>query len=254
MRQRYIIDCSVQSMMLLSLHTSSLYTSNYFIMNPFTQKVRNIGPICIGPWGFFSLLDKTSDGKYGWVVLKHDIETPHDRNGRFYIASSLHRPWTKTTPPYGRIPPPRMQIFLNNTIWWLDLNEDHEEFPKYGYSIYSFDLLRNRWAFSFVPLLDIRSMTLAIYKEQLVFIINRGPITVWSIEEVQDFDFGELHMQWSYHCFEDEWGFKWTCLQTISANINATCAGYLPFSFVNEKVFMCDYGRVAMILYDLLTN
>ena len=80
--------------------------------------------------GFFSLLDKTSDGKYGWVVLKHDIETPHDGNGRFYIASSLHRPWTKTTPPYGRIPLPTMQIFLNNTIWWLNLNEDHEEFHK----------------------------------------------------------------------------------------------------------------------------
>ena len=95
---------------------------------------------------------------------------------------------------------------------------------------------------SFVPLPHICSMTLAIYKEQLVVIINRGPITVWSIEEVHYFNFGELHTEWSYHCFEDEWGFKWTCLQTISANINATCAGYLPFNFVNAKVFMCDYG------------
>ena len=60
--------------------------------------------------GFFSLMDKTSDGKYGWVVLKHDIETPHDCNGIFYIGSSLQRPWNKTTPPYGRIPPPIMQI------------------------------------------------------------------------------------------------------------------------------------------------
>ena len=68
---RYKIQCTVGSMIVFSVPQSSLNSNNYFIITHFTKTSRNLGPLTIGEWGFFSLLEKFNPQKYDWVVLTH---------------------------------------------------------------------------------------------------------------------------------------------------------------------------------------
>jgi len=60
------------------------------MMNLFTKAFKNIRSIWVGYWGFFSMLEKVSEIKYDWVVLKHIYKR---MQSRFYIWINLDRVW-----------------------------------------------------------------------------------------------------------------------------------------------------------------
>jgi hypothetical protein len=90
----YIIECTVRSMMLLSLPKTCSLTKNYFVMNPFMKSFKNIGSIWVGDWGFFTLLENVSARKYEWVVLKHIL---NNMQSNYFICSILDRVWRVQT-------------------------------------------------------------------------------------------------------------------------------------------------------------
>jgi hypothetical protein len=247
----YTIECTVRSMILLSLPTRCSLTKNYFVMNPFTKSFKNIGSIWVGDSGFFTLLENVSARKYEWVVLKH---ISNNMQSKYFICSSLDRVWRSTNIPYGGTTPPKEAVVYKSKIYWLYLDKDYEDYPYYGYTIYWMDVLNNQWGFSFVPIPDIRCMSLALYNNQLICLINDGSTSVWSIEEVDNFIFGEPSIERSLECFEDDWGFKWNLLQHLSTDINIKCPGYLPFRTVDEIVLMCKNNEVPLMFYDLMTG
>jgi len=93
-------------------------------------------------------------------------------------------------------------------------------------------------------------MSLGIYNDQLISIINNGTNSVWTINKVPSFYFGQRSNNWTIHCFEDIWGFKWTMLQNISADINTKCRCYLPFRYVNGIPLMCKSPRAPYLIYN----
>ena len=78
-------------------------------------------------------------------------------------------------------------MFYKIKFFWLYLDTEYEDYPRYGYTIYWFDVIKNEWGFSFVPITEIRCMSLAICKNQLICLINDGSTFVWSIEEIDNF-------------------------------------------------------------------
>ena len=64
---------------------------------------------------------------------------------------------------------------------------------------------------------------------QLICLVNDGSISVWSIEELDHFQFVQPCVQRRIDYFEDDWGFRWKLLEEISTCINRKCLGYLPF-------------------------
>ena len=79
-----------------------------------------------------------------------------------------------------------------------------------------------------MPITNIRCMSLALYNNQLVCLINDGSSSVWSIEEIENFDFFTPCLEGRLDYFEDDWGFKWNLFPDISIDINIKIHGYLP--------------------------
>ena len=220
-------------------------------MNPFTKDLKNIGRIRIGDRGFFSLLENVSSNKYDWVVLKHI----YDRiQSKFYVYSSLHRVWRRADLPFGGTSPPQNGVFYRSKLFWLYLDTEYEDYPRYGYTIYWFDVIKNDWGFSFVPITDIRCMSLAVCKNELICLINDGSTSVWSIEEIDNFQFGHPCIERRTDYFEDDWGFRWKLLEEMSMDINMKCPGYLPLRTVQGVVLMCKCSEVPFVLYDMMAS
>lgn len=156
---RYKVECIVGPMVVLSLPIECSQTHNYFVTSPFTKTFKNIGPIWIGDSGFFSLLENVSSEKYDWIVLKHIY---NGMQSKFYVCSSLHRVWKRDVVPYGGTSPPKNVVFYKSKLFWLSLYKEYEDYTQYGYTIYWFDVIKNEWGFSFVPINDIHYMLLAI--------------------------------------------------------------------------------------------
>ena len=171
---------------MLSAPTRRCHTNNYYVLNPFTKEFKHLGSLWVGDCGFFSLLQNMSAKKYDWVALKH-VYTGMQSD--YFICSSIFKCWRRTTIPSGGTTPPKEAVFYKSKMFWLYLDKEYEEYPKYGYTIYWLDVLRNVWGFSFVPITDIRCMSLALYNNQLVCLVNDGSTSVWSIEEIENFDF-----------------------------------------------------------------
>ena len=182
--RRYIIKSIVGSMIILSLTTKCSYCNNYFVINPFTKTFTYIGSIWVGEMGSFSLLENVSSWRYGWVVVKHFYLT---MQSMFYTCSSLDTVWMRKIITYGSLPSPRDVVFCKSKMYWLYLDIDYDECPKYGYTIYSLDILNNQWEFTFVPINDIRCMALASYNNQFLCIINIDSTSILCIEELENF-------------------------------------------------------------------
>ena len=82
---------------------------------------------------------------------------------KFYVCSSLDRVWQRAVVPFGGTSPPKNVVFYKSKLFWLYLNKEYENYLRYGYTIHWFDVIKNEWGFSFVPIIDIRYMSLAIY-------------------------------------------------------------------------------------------
>jgi hypothetical protein len=176
-------------MILISSPTKCSHCNNYFVMNPFTKAFKNIGCISVGDWGFFSLLEKVSANKYDWIFLKHVYKR---MQSKFYICNNFDRVWRRKKLPYGGTTPPKDAGFYKSKLFWLYLDKDYKDYPRYGYTIYWLDVCKNEWGFSFVPITNIRCMSLELYNNQLICLINDGSTFVWSIEEVENFQFGQV--------------------------------------------------------------
>ena len=128
----YRVECIVGPMVVLSLPTECSQTHNSFVMNPFTKAFKNMGPIWIGEWGFFSLLENVSSGKYDCVVLK----CMYDRmQSKFYVCSSIDRVWKSVDLPFGGTSTPKNGAFYKSKLFWLYVDKDYEYCPQYGYTI-----------------------------------------------------------------------------------------------------------------------
>lgn len=112
----------------------------------------------------------------------------------------------------------------------------------------------NNWGYSFVPIVDIQCMSLGLYKNQLVCVINNGSTYVWSLEKVENFEFGRLLKEQSLEYLEDDRGDSWSLLQFVSLDINTKFSGYIPLHIVGEKVLMLNWSGVQLKLYDLLSG
>ena len=86
--------------------------------------------------------------------------------------------------------PPKNVVFYKSKLFWLYLDKEYEDYPRYRYTIYWFDVIKNDWGFSFVPISDIRCMSLEIYMNQLICLVIYRSTSVWSIEELDHFQFG----------------------------------------------------------------
>jgi hypothetical protein len=247
----YTIECTIRCMILFSSPTGCSLAKNYFVMNPFTKSFKNLGSIWVGDGGFFTLLENISARKYEWVVLKH---ISRKNQSKYFICSSLENVWRRTTIPYAGTTPPKEAVVYKSKIYWLYLDTDYDDYPRYGYTIYWLDISKNQWGFSFVPITDIRCMSLSLYNNQLICIINDGSTSVWCIEEVDNFQFGQPCIEQSLDYFEDDWGFKWSLLKHLSTDINQKCPGYLPFRTVGGIVLMCNNSKLPVMFYDLMTG
>ena len=189
--------------------------------------------------------------KYDWVALKH-VYTGMESN--YFICSSIFKCWRRKTIPSGGTTPPKEVVFYKSKMFLLYLDKDYEEYPKYGYTIYWLDVLSNICGFSFVPITHIRCMPLALYNNQLNFLINDGSTSVWALEEIENFQFFPRCLEQQLDYFEDDWGFKWILLHDISADINIKCHGYLPLRSLHQLVLMCNLAELHFILYDLMID
>lgn len=148
----YRIEFTFGSTILFSVPQKYLYSTNYFIVNPFTRMFRNIGFLRLGERGFFSFLEKCTSQKYEWVLLKHVLK---HMDSHFLICSSVDMVWKRTKLPYGGMAPPKESIFYKGKFCWLYSDQDYDDYPTYGYTVYWLDLKRNDWGFSFVPISDL---------------------------------------------------------------------------------------------------
>ena len=81
-------------------------------------------------------------------------------------------------------------------------------------------------------------MSLEICKNQLICLIDDGSTFVWSIEKIDNFQFGQSCIERRIDYFEDDWGFQWKLLEEMSIDINIKCPGYLPFRTGQGVVIM----------------
>ena len=155
-----------------------------------------------------------------------------------FMFTSLDRVWQRADLPFGGTSPPQNGVFYRSKLFWLYLDTEYEDYPRYGYTIYWFDVIKNDWGFSFFLITDIRCMSLAVCKNQLICLVNDGSTSVWSIEEIDNFQFGHSCIEQRTDSFEDDWGFIWKLLEEIFTNINSKCPSYLPFRTVQGVVLM----------------
>ena len=129
-------------------------------MNPFTKALKNIGRIKIGYWGLFSLLKKVSSIKHDWVVLKHMY---YRMQSKFYVYSNIDRVWKRVDLSFGGTSPPKNGVYYKSKLFWLYLDKEYDDYPRYGYKIYWFNVIKNEWGFSFVKITDILSLTYDVF-------------------------------------------------------------------------------------------
>jgi len=86
------------------------------------------------------------------------------------------------------------------------------------------DLNTNKWGYSFLPIIDIQCMTLGLYKNQLVCVVNNGLVSFWSLEEIENFEFGGGLKERSIEYFEDDWWYRWSLLKQIFVDIHKKCS------------------------------
>jgi len=112
-------------------------------------------------------------------------------DSHFLICSSFENVWKRRELPYGGVTPPKETIFFKEKFYWVYLDRDYEYYPTYGYTIYWLELNINNWGYLFIPIVDIQCyMSLGLYKNQLVCVVNNGHTFVWSLEEIENFQFG----------------------------------------------------------------
>jgi hypothetical protein len=85
----------------------------------------------------------------------------------FCICIRIDRVWRRIQIPYGDTTPPKEVVFYKRKNYWLYLEKYYEDYPTYGYIIYWLDVFKNQWGFSFIPITDIRCISLALYKNDL---------------------------------------------------------------------------------------
>lgn len=149
-------------MVFLSLPTKWSHSHNYFVMNPFTNEFKNIGPIRIGDWGLFLLFENLSSSKYEWVVQKHMYDK---MQSKIYVFSSLHKVSERVDLLFGVTSTPKNVVFCKSNLFSLYMDKEYEKYPWHGYTIYWLRVIKNEWDFSFVRISDIRCIILAIYMD-----------------------------------------------------------------------------------------
>ena len=97
------------------------------------------------------------------------------------------------------------------------------------------------------------SMCLNVHQNQLLFLVNDGRTTIWSITEMIDLRIGasaveEVHGFWIFGRY-----LRWTLLEVMTLHINTRCPRYHPFRVVGSFISMCRYGQIPYIYYDLNT-
>lgn len=97
-------------------------------------------------------------------------------------------------------------------------------------------------------------MSLAIYMNQLICLVNDGSTSVWSIEELDHFQFGQSSFERRIDYFEDDSGFRWKLLEEISTDINSKFPRYLVFRIVHGLILMWNSSEVPFLLYDMLNH
>ena len=91
-------------------------------------------------------------------------------------------------------------------------------------------------------------MSLAICKNQLICLINDGSTSVWSIEEIDNFQLGHPCVEQRVDYFKDDWGFRWKLLEEMSTDINIKCL--VIFHFKQSKVwFLCANAMKFLSYY-----
>ena len=89
---------------------------------------------------------------------------------------------------------------------------------------------------------------------KLICLINNGSTFVWSIEELDHFQFGQPCVERRIDYFEYDWGFRWKLLEEISTDINSKCPSYLLFRAVHGLFLMCNCSEVPFLLYGMMTS
>jgi hypothetical protein len=161
---------------------------NYVVINPFTKSLKDIGSIWVGYNGLFTLFDHVNVRKYEWDVLK---QICRKQKSNCFMCGSIDNVWRRKTIPYGGTTPPKEAVVYKSKMCWLYLDKDYDDYSRYGYTIYWLVVLNNQWGFSFGPITDIPCMSLELYNNQLICLINAGSTSIWSIEELDNFQFGK---------------------------------------------------------------
>jgi hypothetical protein len=82
--------------------TGCSLAKKYFVINPFTKSLKDIGSIWVGYEGLFTLLEHVNVRKYEWDVLKHICRK---QKSNYFICSSIDNIWRRKTIPYGGTTP-----------------------------------------------------------------------------------------------------------------------------------------------------
>ena len=87
--ERYIVECTLKSMILLSLPTGWHNCKKYFAMNHFTNEFNFLGTISLGENGFMRLLTSVSNCDYEWFIVKNEYKNIVNT---FFMETCIDRP------------------------------------------------------------------------------------------------------------------------------------------------------------------
>lgn len=169
LQSRYIIECTIGSLILFRLPANYLSSKNYFVVNAFTKIFRNLGFLHLVEQEFFCVFNKIFPLKYVWVLIKH---VSNEMDTLFLFCSSDDMVWNKRNflmvashcqrrlysikeNFLGYIWTNIMMITLHMVTYWLELEIDN-------------------WIFTSVPISDILCMELGLYMNQLICIVKNN--------------------------------------------------------------------------------
>ena len=69
---RYSIECTTGSIILLLMYCPLPIHNKYYIMNPIRRHFSCIGMIEVGVHGLLTRIPNIRDHKYGWIVVHHE--------------------------------------------------------------------------------------------------------------------------------------------------------------------------------------